>query len=85
MSVVRALGGVDRPVLFGCPGVGARAGWELAGQSEPPRVGRPRDFGRSKTGSFEKSFFLSIELGVLVVLSVGCSSFMAFLQIPDHT
>ena len=84
-SVVQALGGVGRLVGVGRPVAVACEGWDLAGRLEPPGVGRPRGVGRPMTGSFERSFFLSIELGVLAVLSVGCSWSMASLQIPDHT
>ena len=72
-SVVRTLGGVGRPVGVSRPAAGACAGWDLAGRLEPPGVERPRDVGRPMSGSFKRSFFLSIELGVLAVLSVGCS------------
>ena len=72
-SVIRALGGVRRLVGVGRPAAIACDGWDLAGRLEPPGIGRPVGVGRPMTASFEQSFFLSIELGVLAVFSIGCS------------
>ena len=66
-SVIRALGGVGRLVTVGCPAAVACEGWDLAGRLDPLGFGRPRGIGRSMTGSFERSFFLSIKLGILTI------------------
>ena len=68
-SVVRALGGVGRSVGVGRTAAVACEGWGLVGRLEPPGIGHPVGVDRPMTGSFERAFFLSVELGVLAVLS----------------
>lgn len=72
-SVVRVLGRVGRRVNVDRPAAVACEGWDLAGHFEPPGVESPVGVGRPMTGSFERPFFLSAELVVLAVLSIGCS------------
>ena len=77
-------GGVGRPVGVGHPVAGASSGWDLAGWLEL-QVLVVRAW--SVVQQLEISRLLSFSflvLGVLAVLSVGCSSSVAFLQVPDH-